>query len=377
VHNQTGRGFEMTTGKVIPDPVNIRATPGGIKLGTLPKGTSVTIMGVQADWFEIRFNGAVAFVKAELIALDPDPPTPVPPEMQPGDIVLRDGRAFAAGTSFGKLFRLGIANSGATSMGSFIAASPALFATLPASLVRIARAVSVNEGRLEAINTWDNAFLSFGIFQWTCGPDVAEGELPALLQRLKNADAAAFKRYFGKYGLDVQAASEQPGKLWTGSFVLNGSKLVSPAQKEAMRAPIWAYRFWRAGHDRIVRKAQIDHALARIKAFYDLPSPLLHGLPLRRWISSEAGVAQLLDQHVNRPGHVPKTIASAIDTQIAATGKSDPAKWQDGDETAALKRYIAVRESTSMTDSTPRAKRINDAVTRGELSVKRGSFKDR
>jgi hypothetical protein len=367
----------MTTGKVIPDPVNIRATPGGTKLGTLPKGTQITILGKQADWFEIRFNGAVAFVKAELIAVDPDPPAPVPPEMQASNIALRDGKAFAGGTSFGKLFRLGIANSGATSMGSFIAASPALFAALPASLVRIARAVSVNEGRLEAINTWDNAFLSFGIFQWTCGPDMAEGELPALLQRLKKADSATFKRYFGKYGLDVQAAPEQPGKLWTGSFVLNGAKLVSPAQKEAMRAPIWAYRFWRAGHDSTVRKAQIEHALGRIKAFYDSPSPLLHGLPLRRWISSEAGVAQLLDQHVNRPGHVPKTIASAIDAQIAASGRSDPAKWQDGDEAAALRRYIVLRESTSMTDSTARAGRINDAVTRGELSVKRGSFKDR
>ena len=30
-------------------------------------------------------------------------------------------------------------------------------------------AVSANEGRLDAVNTWDKCFLSFGMFQWTLG----------------------------------------------------------------------------------------------------------------------------------------------------------------------------------------------------------------
>ena len=60
------------------------------------------------------------------------------------------------------------------------------------SEVNLMIAVAENEGRLDAINTWDNAFLSFGMFQWTLGTGGNQGELPALLRRLQNEDPAAF-----------------------------------------------------------------------------------------------------------------------------------------------------------------------------------------
>jgi len=37
------------------------------------------------------------------------------------------------------------------------------------SAINVMAAVSENEGNLDAINTWDNAFLTFGMFQWTAG----------------------------------------------------------------------------------------------------------------------------------------------------------------------------------------------------------------
>ena len=60
-----------------------------------------------------------------------------------------------------------------------------------------------NEGNLDAINTWDNAFLSFGLFQWTAGTGSGKGELPALLARIKNEDRDLFDKYCGQHGLDV------------------------------------------------------------------------------------------------------------------------------------------------------------------------------
>src|SRR5690606_19844095 len=44
---------------------------------------------------------------------------------------------------------------------------------------RVLEATAENEGALDAINTWDNAFLSFGMFQWTAGQAGQPGELPA------------------------------------------------------------------------------------------------------------------------------------------------------------------------------------------------------
>lgn len=43
------------------------------------------------------------------------------------------------------------------------------------SQINVITAVSQNEGNLEAINTWDNAFLTFGMFQWTIGTGTSKG----------------------------------------------------------------------------------------------------------------------------------------------------------------------------------------------------------
>ena len=85
-------------------------------------------------------------------------------------------------------------------------------------------------------------------------------------------------------------------------------------------------------------------------------------------------MALLLDQHVNRPGNVPSTLAAAVNQFINATGKSDPSVWTDQDEAALLDIYIQRRSTTSMTDSTKRANQIRQAVNSGLASAKRGSF---
>ena len=96
------------------------------------------------------------------------------------------------GTRFAKKCRKGVYNYGKTTIGDFIRLNRTAFADVSPSLVRVMEAVSANEGKLEAINTWDNAFLSFGIFQWTTGAGDDPGELPALLGRLKQDYAAVF-----------------------------------------------------------------------------------------------------------------------------------------------------------------------------------------
>ena len=170
------------------------------------------------------------------------------------------------------------------------------------------RAVSENEGMLEAVNSYDNAFMSFGPFQWTAGTGSAGGELADLLDRLKTSKPAAFNEYFGKIGLDLKIGPPKPGALRTGFLVLDGQALNTPTRKSVLRKPIWGYRFWRAGHDTDVRACEIEHAMARIDVFYRGARSVLGGKAVSDFITSELGVALLLDQHVNRPGHVPKTL---------------------------------------------------------------------
>jgi hypothetical protein len=82
------------------------------------------------------------------------------------------------------------------SIHDYVAQHSDRFTHLSDSLLRVMQAVSANEGKLEAINTWDNAFLTFGCFQWTAGTGDSAGELPALIARLKKEKPKAFDTFF-------------------------------------------------------------------------------------------------------------------------------------------------------------------------------------
>lgn len=269
------------------------------------------------------------------------------------------------GKAFATVHRQGFFTIGLTTLDGWLAARPQQPAVSP-SVLRVMKAVSINEGRLEAVNSWDNSFLSFGILQWTSGSAGGEGELPALLNHLLKADPAAYQECFGRYGLGVKVASSVST---TGMLTLDNALLDGAAKKEQLRGVAWAYRFWRAGHHDAVRLAQFSWAAARINRFLNANAA---GRPVRAWITSELGIAQLLDEHTNRPGHVPGSLALGI----AAIGAGDPTGWKTADEQRLIDAYLKARHARTksrMTDTVDRAKRIADLVP-GKLSAERGSF---
>jgi len=85
-------------------------------------------------------------------------------------------------------------------------------------------------------------------------------------------------------------------------------------------------------------------------------------------------VAQLLDQHVNRPAHVPKTLAAALESLASKMDIDGPENWGSREEEKLISVYLELREKTSMTDSAERGKRILDKKNLGAVSDKRGSF---
>lgn len=280
-----------------------------------------------------------------------------------------DGRHFAT------RHKRGLFTAGTTGIRDFVRANPGMFDGVSSSSLRVMEAVSDNEGKLEAINTWDSAFLSFGIFQWTVGTGRGRGELGALLARLKEEHGATFRHYFGQHGLDTvrlrTGPPSKPGIVPTSYLSLHGQELTSPDQKEQLRTPEWAYRFWLAGLDNNVRAVQIRQAISRVMTFYRSPRHRIGDHAIADYVSSECGVALLLDQHVNRPGHVPSTLAKAVE-QIDAP--QDPDTWNSQHEIDLLERYIELRANTSMTESDKRAQPIFDAVATGIISDERGSY---
>ena len=268
-----------------------------------------------------------------------------------------------SGQRFASKWRTGLMSIGETGVGAWLKNLSKTPSSMTSATARVLKAMCVNEGGLEAINTYDGCHMSFGVFQWTAGLDDQPGELPLLLASLKKIDEAAFGECFGRYDLDVTVQGS------TGFFILAGVELRTPEQKDALRDIVWAYRFWRAGHHPLMRACQLALAAERINSFMTVPTA---GLPLKEWLTSELGVALLLDEHVNRPSHVPSTLENAIDA--IGTRGSAPSDWTTIDESRLILAYLQARATTSMTDSAIRAQKIEEFVRSRELSDARGSF---
>ncbi|WP_294537049.1 hypothetical protein [uncultured Rhodoblastus sp.] len=374
----------MQTARVITKSATLLDGPGGVTLRTLKRGDAVCILGRVSIWVVVEHEGVTGVLARRVVGsissenqtgagLEAVVETPkIPPEAKESDIATNGKKVLGpGGVEFGILYKAGLVQYGRTGLAAFFQQDPAAFPGLKPSVVAVMCAVSENEGNIEAINTYDNAFLSCGVYQWTLGADSAAGELANLLSIVKRQTPATFAELFGKYGLDVPAL--KTAGLSTGFISLNGKMLDNPSSKLAMRKNIWAYRFWRAAHHPDVRRAQAQLAIARIDAFYKRPIPKLNR-PVSAYVTSQVGVAHLLDEHVNRPGHVPGTLSQAIVKCIASSGKPDPAAWTTADERTMIANYLALREKTNMTASADRAGRISKKVKEGQLSDERSSF---
>lgn len=300
------------------------------------------------------------------------PPTAVaataalpPPDTDARRPRVESGIAFGPdGTRFASRFKAGFFTRGRTTVSQWLTASGGT-AGLSPSLARVVAASCENEGGLEAINSYDNAHLSFGICQWTVGVGTAPGELATLLRRFKASDAAAYQDCFGRYALEPA-----PGPARAAGFLLlDGRQLDTAAEKDVLRQVEWAYRFWRAGHHPALRTCQIAHAADRTSDFLD---KVTASRPLREWLTSELGIALIFDEHVNRPGHVPGTLKQAI-AGLAADAR-DCSKWTNGEERDLIARYLRARNATNMTSSEERGAAIAAMVAKQKLSDARGSF---
>lgn len=247
---------------------------------------------------------------------------------------------------------------------------PALQAMgLTDSALKVMVAVSENEGNLDAINTWDNSFMTFGMFQWTVGAGNDPGELAALLHKIKLEDPEIFREYYGRYGLDIE-----PVNNISGYFILDNNKLRSPAEKERLRSNEWAFYFWKSGQAPLVQVIQIQHALSRIKTFYQADNYKPNGYYISQLVTSEYGVGLILDNHVNRPGYVKPCLEKAVQK----LNLPDPEEWTTLEELRLIEAYLEIRAvfgKYPMTDAHKRAAVTKKYLANGTISSERDSFR--
>ncbi len=273
----------------------------------------------------------------------------------------------------GTLFKKGISRTGSFNTEHFINNNTALLATLnlSSSEINTLLATSQNEGNLDSINTWDACYLSWGMFQWTMGQLTDAGELPALLKLIKAKQPAAFKTYFGDFGIDIAPAT---GDV-TGFITLNNVAQNTDARKTAFRNNNCALRFALAGKEPAICAVQVLHAINRFNRFYFVKDADFGGLSINDMLSSEYAASLLLDQHVNRPGHVKAVVAAAL-SQANFTPQQI-ANGTDADELKVINKYLAIRRTfgkTPMTNSDTRAKVVQHFLDKGLIKAAKKSF---
>jgi peptidoglycan hydrolase-like protein with peptidoglycan-binding domain len=314
-----------------------------------------------------------------------DPPYNRPPISQPQPLPAKDIQVVDQGANllvtdgvqqvqFRKFQPTGVATGGFQLVTNFVNQNQdqLMDLDLTPSALQVIEAVSKNEGRLDAINTYDKGFLSVGVYQWTLGRDDRGGELPALLKKHKATFPSAFNSFFSNFGIDV---SDDTNTTY-GFLTYNGQPINSPTLKDQFRDPAWAYRFWRAAQDISFQSVEVEHALSRLKNFYWKDNFAVLGSKLNLVITSAYGVALLLDNHVNRPAWV----KGCVEQAMVQTNLTNPQYWTDREEQNVLAAYLNIRETYTdgtyapMSKSRQRADAIYQEVLAGRISDKRGSF---
>jgi LysM repeat protein len=273
----------------------------------------------------------------------------------------------------GSLFKKGISRIGSFNTEHFINYNAPLLASLnlSSSEINTLLATSQNEGNLDSINTWDACYLSWGMFQWTMGQLTEAGELPALLKLIKTKQPALFKTFFGDFGIDIAAGT---GDV-TGFITLNNVVQNTDARKTAFRNNNWALRFALAGKEPAICAVQVLHAINRFNRFYFVKDADFGGLSINDMLSSEYAASLLLDQHVNRPGHVKAVVAAAL-SQANFTPQQI-ANGTDADELKVINKYLAIRKTfgkSPMTNSDTRAKVVQHFLDKGLIKATKKSF---
>lgn len=273
----------------------------------------------------------------------------------------------------GDLWKKGLSRIGSFNTERFIADNATLLSGLKLSKSEINTllATSHNEGNLDSINTWDSMYLSWGMFQWTLGSMSDQGELPALLKVIKDKQPAAFKNYFSDFGIDIAPVT---GSI-TGYLMLNQVIQNTDTKKTTFRNNNWALRFALAGKNPAICAAQVLHAINRFNRFYFVPDPVFGGRTINELLSSEYAASLLIDQHVNRPGHVKEAVASAL--KQAGITAAQLASGSDTDELKVINKYLVIRRTfgnSPMTNSDTRAKVVKNFLDKGLISAKKRSF---
>lgn len=250
------------------------------------------------------------------------------------------------------------------------------------STFKVVRAVSEVEcyGFFDAVNAYDQAIVSTGIFQFTFLDGV--GELCGLLDELAAHHPGDYERAIAFFGMDVRGAGAGAQRSRPAVRLQNDSGGLEPVNKQPwinyIRNWHWFYRYemmgrtvasyrrrmWPAAIRRIRKILSLTFAEGDVTAVGANP----RGQPILATIghafTSELAVGYLLRWHVNLPGNIasggsagPRVIEmlnAAKELQPGLDWTLAPTQWTQAHEDALLNAIATMKKpNTVLTDTIP------------------------
>ncbi|MCA9710342.1 MAG: hypothetical protein KDK70_31170, partial [Myxococcales bacterium] len=218
-----------------------------------------------------------------------------------------------------------------------------------------ANALKESGGAFGAINTWDDQIVSWGMAQFAG----QAGTLALLLARLAEGErtSASFGRWFRDEGVDV-ARGEYP---WKAGRTKRGWHVVITAADGAVYrgSEGWQYlrtqprligAFLLAGNDPAIQLGQIEfwraaflqRALDKQVSFASGP-----GGPIRRYLTSERGLAVIVRLHNWMPSYVVQwcnRFIAQLEREHPGRDLSDPYQWDQALEDGLVQKISDERK---------------------------------
>lgn len=261
----------------------------------------------------------------------------------------------------------GIENPGTPSLYAMLiypATTPGVPA-LDAASRNIWASLYMSEGGLDAVNSYDRAYLSFGPFQQTMGTidsgKIQPGELEGALNAVRSAAPLLFDKYFGKFGLDVDEVKKVL-RLDKGFCKIDGNKLETAAEMKVLRDFIWAYRGVKSIKDVELRTVFLRHGFGRLGVVRGLKADIGgEEVTVTDIYRTEAALALILDAHINAPAIVDRAkgaiwvTAAKAALNITGDSKIDPSAITQDNEYDMIKKLVELREEKGVVEANLRS----------------------
>ncbi|WP_397449499.1 calcium-binding protein [Pseudomonas sp. NA-150] len=181
-----------------------------------------------------------------------------------------------------------------------------------------------NEGKLNAVQSYDSEILTAGAMQKTISPS-GQGEFPLQVKKFKDANPDAYFDFFESQGWFLDTSENRTSMYYQYSEWCEGAKLEGAALKESLRVgcsdltlnsiinclPI-SSMVCAISSPLYVRLQIMDYIDRLRSALRKKPSG--YGFSAAQLFRSKLGQALVLDQDINRPGNVRDDLGAALDS---------------------------------------------------------------